>query len=364
MHPYFFPTGVNNAPSFLEGGNPTLECKTYWLDIRRALLRDSVDRIGFGGYLHLVENHPDFIEYVVHLTNEFRMLRNLHEDDEPYAPEFKVALLSAWGNMRAWGCCGHYNHGNFYNEVMETVSGLPLYITFISFEDILNQGLPSDIKVIINAGRINDAWSGGDYWTQAPVIEALSEYVYNGGGFIGIGEPSAQRHSSQYFQLCHVLGVDREVGLTRAFQRHAFELTQTPHFILKDAAVALDFGKDIDNIYVLDKATEVLAAREKSPMLTVRQFGKGRSIYLSGHQFTPENVRLLHRAISYAAQAEAQYDTYACSNVYTECAYYPKHKKLVVINNSNLPQKTLITLKQGKTSKACLEPYGLQVIDV
>jgi beta-D-galactosyl-(1->4)-L-rhamnose phosphorylase len=364
MHPYFFPTGVNNAPSFLPGGNPTLECKTYWLDIRRALLRDSVDRIGFGGYLHLVENHPDFIEYVVHLANEFRMLRNLHENDKPYAPDFKVAILSAWGRLRAWGCCGHFNRGNYYNEAMESVSGLPLHVEFISFEDILNQGVPSDIKVILNAGRVNDAWSGGDYWAQEQIIETLSEFVYNGGGFIGIGEPSALRHSSQYFQLCHVLGVDREIGLTRAFHRFDFDLVQTPHFILKDIVSELDFGKYIDNIYVLDEVTEVLAAKDKSPMITTKQFGQGRSVYLSSHKFTPENVRLLHRAIFFAAQAEGQFETYTCGNVYTECAYYPNHHKLAVVNNSEQAQDTLITLEKGKTLKASLEPYGLQIIDI
>jgi beta-D-galactosyl-(1->4)-L-rhamnose phosphorylase len=364
MHPYFFPTGVNDAPSFLEGGNPTLECKTYWMDIRRALLRDIVDRIGFGGYLHLVENHPDFIEYVVHLTDEFRMLRNLHENDKPYAPEYKVAILSAWGRLRAWGCCGHYNRGNYYNEVMESLSGLPLHTDFISFEDILNGGIPSDIKVIINAGKVNDSWSGGHYWSQAQIIEALSEFVYNGGGFIGIGEPSALKHSSQYFQLCHILGVDRETGLTRAFQRFEFDLVQKPHFILKDMTSDPDFGKDIDNIYVLGEATEVLAARDKSPMITVKQFGHGRSIYLSGHKFTPENVRLLHRAIFYAAQAQEQYATYICSNIHTECAYYPNHRKLAVINNSNQTQNTLITLEKGKTLEISLEPYGSKIFDV
>ena len=364
MHPYFFPTGVNNAPSFLEGGNPTLECKTYWLDIRRALLRDSVDRIGFGGYLHLVENHPDFIEYVVDLANEFRTLRNLHIDDEPYVPDFKVAILSAWGHLRAWGCCGHYNRGNYYNEVMESVSGLPLHTEFISFEDILNHGIPRDIKVLINAGMVNDSWSGEHYWANEKIIEALSEFVYNGGGFIGIGEPSALKHSSQYFQLCHVLGVDREIGLTRAFQRFAFDLVQQPYFILKDITSDLDFGKDIDNIYVLDEPTKVLAARDKSPMITTKQFGQGRSIYLSGHKFTPENVRLLHRAIFYAAAAEQRYGTYTCGNVYTECAYYPNHSKLVVINNSTQKQNTQVTLDKGKTFDTNLEPYGFQIIDV
>jgi beta-D-galactosyl-(1->4)-L-rhamnose phosphorylase len=364
MHPYFFPTGVNNAPSFLEGGNPTLECKTYWMDIRRALLRDSVDRIGFGGYLHLVENHPDFIEYVVHLVNEFRTLRNLHKDDKPYTADFKVAFLSAWGHLRAWGCCGHFNRDNYYNEAMESISGLPLQVEFISFEDILNQGIPSDIKVIINAGKVNDAWSGGHHWAQEQIIEALSEFVDNGGGFVGIGEPSALRHSSQYFQLCHILGVDRETGLTRAFQRFEFNLIQAQHFILKDIISDLDFGKDIDNIYVLDEATKVLAARDKSPVVTVKQFGQGRSVYLSGHKYTPENVRLLHRAIFYAAQAEELYENYSCSSVYTECAYYPNHRKLVVINNSSQKQNTLITLEKGKTLEASLEPYSSQIIDV
>ncbi len=364
MHPYFFPTGVNGAPSFLEGGNPTLECKTYWLDIRRALLREGVDRIGFGGYLHLVENHPEFIEYVVHMTQEFRHLRRLHENDAAYAPEFKVAILSAWGKMRAWGCCGHYNHGNFYNEVMESVSGLPLHVEFVGFEDILTRGIPSDVKAIINAGLVDTSWCGGEHWADEEVIEAISQFVHDGGGFIGVGEPSALRHSSRYFQLAHILGVDRERGLTQAFNRLPFVPVGTEHFIMKDAEAALDFGPHIDGIYILDAETNVLAARDQSPMVTTRSFGRGRSVYLSGHKFTPENVRLLHRAIVFAAQVEGQFDTYLCSNVHTECAYYPNHRKLVVINNSDQPQETQITTETGETLAASLEPYSSQIIDV
>ena len=364
MHPYLFPTGVNNAPSFLPGGNPTLECKTYWLDIRRALLREGVDRIGFGGYLHLVEDHPDFIDYIVHMTNEFRQLRSLHENDTPYAPPFKVAILSAWGKMRAWGCCGHYNHGNFYNEVMESVSGLPLHVEFISFEDILAGNLPSDIKVIINAGLVDTSWCGGEYWANEQVIEAISQFVHDGGGFIGVGEPSALRHSNRYFQLAHLLGVDRERGLTHAFNRLPFDLGGTEHFVMKDVNTSLDFGPAIDGIYILDAQTDVLAAKDQSPMVTTRSFGQGRSVYLSGHNFTPENVRLLHRAIHFTAQAEAQLDTWLCSNIRTECAYYLNHHKLAVVNNSDQPQETRITTDSGKTLAAGLEPYGSQIIDV
>lgn len=363
MHPYLFPTGVNGAPSFLEGGNPTLECKTYWLDIRRALLRDPVDRIGFGGYLHLVENHPDFVEYIAHLGNEFRLLRSLHENDRPYAADFKVAILSAWGNMRAWGCCGHYNHGNFYNEVMESVSGLPLHVEFIDFDE-LESGIPSDVKVILNAGVADTSWSGGEHWAREKVIEAISEFVHNGGGFIGVGEPSALRHSHRYFQLAHILGVDRELGLTKAFNRLEFKVARDEHFIMRDAPDTLDFGPAIDSVYILDDQTSVLAAEGKSPMVATRSFGRGRSVYLSGHKFTAENVRLLHRAMHFAAQAEKPFETYLCSNINTECAYYPGHRKLVAVNNTDRPQDTRIHTNGGKTLSFHLEPYGVQIVDV
>jgi beta-D-galactosyl-(1->4)-L-rhamnose phosphorylase len=365
LHPYLFPTGVNGAPSFLPGGNPTLECKTYWLDVRRALLREPVDRIGFGGYLHLVANHPDFIEYVERLGNEFRLLRSLHQDDEPYAADVTVALLTAWGRQRAWGCCGHYNRGNFYNEVMESLSGLPVHVEFISFEDILARGVLRDVSVVINAGAAGDAWSGGEYWAQAPIVEALSEYVHGGGGLIGVGEPSAVRHGTQYFQLSKLLGVDRELGLTRAFQRLAFTSAQAPHFILEDAPGELDLGAaEVGGIYVLDRDTTVLAARGGSARVTTRTFGRGRTMYLSGYEHTPVNTRLLHRAIFFAAQAEPLFAAFSCSNVRTECAYYPKHGKLVVVNDGAEPEETRVTLAGGGSIALRVPPYGFTVVDV
>ena len=87
-------------------------------------------------------------------------------------------------------------------------------------------------------------------------------------------------------------------------------------------------------------------------------------MYLSGHKFTPQNVRLLHRAIHFAAQAEAQLDTWLCSNVRTECAYYPNHRKLAVVNNSDQPQEARITTDSGETLTTNLESYGSQIIDV
>ncbi len=363
LHPYFFPTGVNGAGTFVEGGNPAMECRTYWMDIRRALVRDCVDRLGFGGYLHLVEAHQEFIEYVGDLLKEFRTLKALHGAGKPYSSSFKVAILNAWGNMRAWSCRGHFNRGNFYNEVMESISGLPVNVEFISFQDIIETGIPSDIKVIINAGCIDDAWSGGYYWRDPQIIEAITEWVSRGGGLIGVGEPSAAKYGGQYFQMSHVLGVDRESGLSSGFDRHSFDISREKHFIMEDVQGSLDFGKDIENIFILNNKATVLVSRCGSPQMAINTFGMGRGVYLSGHKYSPSNIRLLHRAIYWAAGCEDEYCKWSSSNIYTECAYYPECGMLAVINNSGERQETVITDSQRNSVNVQLNPYEFTAIE-
>ena len=92
-------------------------------------------------------------------------------------------------------------------------------------------------------------------------------------------------------------------------------------------------------------------------------FGRGRSVYLSGHKYTHENMRLLHRAIFFAAQAESQFAAYTCANVSVECAYYPRHKKLVVINNGTVAEHSRVTLAYGKSVDVAVEPYGVTIVD-
>ncbi len=348
FHPYFFPTGVNGAPSFLPGGNPTEECQTYWIDIRRALLRKPVDRIGFGGYLHLVENHPPFIDYVKGLAVEFRRLKALHVEGEPYTAPVKVALLTAWGQVRAWACCGHFNRDNYYNEVMESVSGLPIEVSFLSFEDLLADGVPDDVDVIINAGNRGDAWSGGEYWSNPRVVECISAWVGAGGGFIGIGESSAAPTDTNYFQLAHLFGIEKALPTTRAFQGYTFE-TASEHFITADLPEEFSLGREIDDLRLVDTTTTVLAASAKgSPRIGVRALGKGRFVYLSGHRYTADNVRLIHRAILWAAAKESAFDPWSTSHPAAECAYFSHRKELVVINNAREPISTEITRPDGQ----------------
>ena len=40
------------------------EAKVNWVTARRAILRKPIDRIGYGGYLKLAMEFPEFIDYV------------------------------------------------------------------------------------------------------------------------------------------------------------------------------------------------------------------------------------------------------------------------------------------------------------
>ena len=85
---------------------------------------------------------------------------------------------------------------------------MPVDVEFINFEDIKN-GIPSDIGVIINAGDAMTSWSGGENWIDEDIITNLRQWVYEGGGFIGVGEPTAYQKQGKLFQLFDVLGVDK-----------------------------------------------------------------------------------------------------------------------------------------------------------
>jgi beta-D-galactosyl-(1->4)-L-rhamnose phosphorylase len=364
LHPYLFPTGLKGEPTFKEGGNPTLDAKNFWIDARRGIIRAPIDRIGLGGYLSLVEPYPDFQDYIAQLTKEFRLLKSFHKGDRAHTAPFKVAVLTAWGSLRSWQASGHFTPGLDYGELIESLAGLPLDVAFISFDDLLAKGVPKDVRVIINAGREGSAWSGGHYWREPKINEILTQWVQGGGGFIGIAEPSAAAEPGQLFKLSHVLGLDRDRGERLANGKYKFAASEGRHFITADLEGELDLGKDVDGIYALGPGLQVLAEKEGSPRIATNTFGKGRSVYLSGHKFAPHNTRLIHRAIHWVANRESDFQRWNCTNVRAECTWFPKKRKLVVINNSDTGQKTGVWDGDGKEHQVTLKAHGIAILDM
>lgn len=368
LHPYLFPTGLKGEPTFKAGGNPTLDAKNFWIDARRGLVRAPIDRIGLGGYLSLVEPFPDFQEYIAGLAREFRLLKSFHAGDKPWTAPGQVAILTAWGDLRAWTCSGHFTKGVVLYDVLEALAGLAVDVTFLSFDDLVTRGVPRGVKVILNAGRAGTAWSGGHYWDDPRVEAILTQFVQRGGGLVGIGEPSARPRPGRHFRLAQVLGVDRDTGDRVANGKYRYDVPAVPaaaHFITADVSAPLDLGPETDGIYVLGGGPRVLAERDGAPRLAVQAFGRGRSVYLSGFRFTAENTRLLHRALFWAAGQEGRWGAWQSANVRTEATWFAKAGKLVVINNAGEPQETVVTLGDGRTTRTVrLEAHGIAILDV
>ncbi len=341
--PYFFPD------TFYEGGDPVKEAKVNWVTARRAILRKPIDRIGYGGYLKLAVQFPEFIDYVESVCQEFRTLYENIKGTTPYCVK-TVAVLNCWGKMRAWG--NHMVHHAIYHKqnysyagIMETLSGAPFDVRFITFDDIRNNpDLLKEIDVILNVGDADTAYTGGENWIDEAIVSAINEFVYNGGGFIGIGEPAAHQWQGKFIQLRSVLGVERENGFDLNKDKYNWE--EHDHFIIEDCKGDVDFGEGKKNIYAMPETT-IIKQSEKEVQMAVNEFGNGRGVYISGLPYSFENSRVLYRAIMWASHDEENLHKWFSTNYNVEVHAYVKNGKYCIVNNTYEPQKTTVYKGDG-----------------
>ncbi|NWK55919.1 1,3-beta-galactosyl-N-acetylhexosamine phosphorylase [Verrucomicrobiaceae bacterium N1E253] len=363
LYPYFFPD------VFREGGDPAGESISNWAKIRRAMLRMPVDRIGYGGYLSLAAKFPDFVQSVETICNEFREIRDGTDGELSQRLPLKVAVLNCWGNLRAW--INYTNpHQKFLDKrpdvtviagsnMLECLSGLPVDVTFISFDEIRENGIPADIDVIINDGTGDTAWTGGREWADPAIIGPVREWVANGGGFLGITDPAGHQHNGRYLQLEDVLGVQKETGQSCMV---AARKANTPdsHFITDGISEDIQLGAGMSFVYPASSDADVISTSEKGHVqLAANAFANGRGVYLSELPYDLENSRLLLRAIAWAAGKETSLDTLICDNPNTDCAYYAATGKIAVANHTDEPQTTTFSDAKGVQHSVELKPYEM-----
>ena len=360
--PYFFPD------TFHEGGDPVREAKENWVTARRAILRKPIDRIGYGGYLKLALEFPEFIDYVESVCNEFRELYDNIKGTTPYCVK-RVAVLNCWGKMRAWGChmvhhALYYKKNYSYAGVIEALSGAPFDVQFISFDDIkADPHLLDNIDVLINVGDADTAHTGGRWWEDPAVASAVKQFVWNGGGLIGVGEPSGHLYQGRYLQLAGVLGVEKENGFTLNYDKYNWE-EHRDHFILADCPDHdMDFGEGQKSIYALEGA-QVLIQRDKEVQLAANDFGQGRAVYISGLPYSFANSRALYRAILWSAHSEEELHTWFSSNYNVEVHAYVANHKYCVVNNTYEPQDTTVYRGDGSSFDLHLEANEIKWYEI
>ncbi|MDR2202093.1 MAG: 1,3-beta-galactosyl-N-acetylhexosamine phosphorylase [Clostridiales bacterium] len=368
--PYFFPD------TFFEGNQDAAvaELNRNWLTARRAMMLKPLDRIGWGGYLKLAAAFPEFINRVGEICGEFRALKANAGGGKPRRA-LKVAVLNAWGKIRSWQShmVAHelsYRQIYSYQGILEILSGLPVDVKFISFDDVLSGGALADTDVVINAGGAGTAFSGGEYWAKPELVCAVREFVHGGGGFIGVGEPSAHPGGGGFFRLADVLGVDKELGFGLSTDKYNIDKVKS-HFITADVSGAVDYGEGMKDIYALPGASVVdIEFSERFPKkvnagevkIAANDYGRGRGVYICGLPFSLQNSRLLYRALMFAAHKETEINKAFSSDPRADCHYYPDKKLYALVNNCDQTVTTIFYDKNGKPAEKILRPMEIMWI--
>lgn len=351
FHPYLFPVGLGGLPTFAEGGDPAHDAWMYWRNVRRALARQCVDRIGLGGYLHLTIGFPEFNDAIEQMAIDFRRIKELHSHGAPLAGKCRVAVIHTWGSLRSWTLSGHFHETDKHAliHINEALSGLPVEVKYLSFEDVENGAL-KDIDVVINAGCAGDAWSGGDAWKSDKLVEELIRFVHEGGAFIGVKEPSAVAGYHTFFRMANVLGIDKDTGARVCHGRWQYDVQDAPFALHKEA-----LGQE-KSLYLTDGTAQVLADREGVPQMTLHRFGKGAGVYMSDFRVGQESNRMLLELLMHLTGMKAE-ELYLSDSAMVETAWYPADGVLAVLNNAEHDVDTVIRTPGGdvKVSLAPME---------
>ena len=342
FHPYLFPVGLGGLPTFMEGGHPEKDAMDYWLHVRRALLRQTVDRIGLGGYLHLTEGYPAFTETIAEMAGQFRRIKELHRQGAPATLPLRVCVVHTWGRLRSWTLSGHFHEtcDHVLIHINEALAGLPVDVRFISFEDIL-AGELKNCDVLINAGQAGDAWSGGDAWKNPALTAEVTRFVYEGGSFLGVGEPSARDGGDTFLALSPILGVDLDDGSYACHGAWAFETVQPPFALCREAL------RTDGRARLTAGDVQVWAADGNVPQMTFRACGKGKAAWLSGFSYSPAAASMLMRLLLALSGQTAEAVPLA-DHPMVEAAWYPASGTLVVLNNAESDTETEIRWPGGK----------------
>ena len=379
LYPYFFQN------IFINDENAIATSTQNWMKIRRAMLRKTVDRIGYGGYLSVPLPHQNFIDHITDLCNQFREILNKSGKTTPYSYPGKVMILNHEGKLSSWKHTSTIIEKSLSTDTevmqdsyLECLAGLPFEVTFKSFSDIINFGIDDDVAVIINAGDVGSPASGGDVWSDEKLVSIIREWVYNGGGFIGMKDPGACEYQGQFFQLADVLGVDRETGTT--IRRATLRPQLSPdHFIVEDFPKGKELSplyspvfasrEDIDVILKKEIAVDCEALncfdKNNPPKasgieLSVSRFGHGRAVYMADLPYNYDNSRILLRSILWAAGRELELKKWFSANPQVDCAAFPETGWWVVANLDSRFQFTTIYQENGEPVELKLAPYEIK----
>ncbi len=369
LNPYFFP---NECPSDEKGKQILLSC---WNNMRRGLLKKSIDRIGFGGYLKQIENYPLLTAAIKDVCDEFRGIADALGDSSCFS-KGRIAVLSYRGRRDSWMMNGTFvddarQGGCYYHSLFDALAVLPFEVEFISFEEASTRDL-SAYDCLLSCGVPNTSFAGGKAWENPELVSNIRRYVHEGGAFFGVGEPTASQYQGRFFQLSDVLGVEKECEFTHFEKRDPFKTLEN-HWIKEGVDMSLvGYNRFQRNVYPLTATVltnefdwEYPEGQQNAANVhfAVNEYGKGRGVYLSGITCNDETIRLLYRAFLWAMKKEDETKRLYALASSVDVFYYEEKRMYALYNDSEKEVATSYYDLQGNLKNVSLKGKEIVWLD-
>ncbi|MEG0804388.1 MAG: YhcH/YjgK/YiaL family protein, partial [Pygmaiobacter sp.] len=216
--------------------------------------------------------------------------------------------------------------------------------------------IPSEVKIMINAGFAGSAWSGGDAWNHVRLIEKLTQWVHQGGIYFGVGEPSAQmRENGVSFQMAHVLGVDKKRDCMLCHGTWQTEKKQNAASPFE--AVLYPLGTQVQ---ISAEGTQVLAQTDAHLQATMHPFGSGKGVYFCGYRHTDANAYALLQCLQFL-MGQPVLPQAVTNTPWVTCAIYPAARRAVFANSSEDVRSASVQIN-GKSLQCVLQAYQMKTV--
>ncbi len=267
----------------------------------------------------------DLVEKLAQINDEFRLIARHLSGHRAYESDLDLYVVHSWGKQYSWRSWG--------DPILWNLTDLPLRVHFISFREVVADGIPDDADALFLYGMPNTAWSGGYVWEDERLAGAISDFVRAGGGLVGLQAPSHTDLPEPRWALAEVFGVTAEgtegyeaqpIGpeelaaeaLGAAADEDGLSLVATAGRgaqALRWEAAELHIPGMVGTVRVATISEDVTVAYALegeeggfSPGVTFRQAGEGRAVHVCGYSRDYAFYRLLRAAIYWAANREAE----------------------------------------------------------
>ncbi len=359
-------------------------------DIFRGMLFKVTDGLSFGGDISWAEDRYDVKEEIRRAILRYKLFYNLLSGRKAFTHPINIYVLNSWGKRASWPIVDSVFPSV---TVLGNLVDMPVNVKFLSLLEIEKNGIPSDCDVLLNCGEAGSSYSGGYMWGFSSVVEKIEKFVREGGGFIGIGDPSHFEKNGLTWQLSNLLGLeywkkaDSKKGRLDNFSTVWTELPQgrmekssISHFVGENLPQELNFVLCDSLAKPIGEDLKIIYQFRGSPGVVVREYGKGRVGYICGYSGTEEKIekeeflypstydvscdyyRLLKRMIFWTAGKENLLEKLHTETNGIFLYLYPEIDLLAIYNYSPQEVKANIQFDVSLLGKKIEKKYSLKEV--